>query len=438
MRGIGIRQAELEYSVIGSMLVSDDCFRYGAAFLDESVFLNSDNKEIFKVLKKKAEEGESVEKGIVEKWFEEAFKERDKKEKERLEGQLLFAVEFALGSFERFKGFVDELRSRFKKRFIAEIAQKVAEGKISEDEAKELLLQKTEGPEVLSQDEILVRFVKLYENEETFPYVPTYYDPLDQKVRFEYLTIVAARPSIGKTVFALGLLKKQAENGHPVLFFSQELPAVEEIQARLVAMELGKPLSYVKEQWAKLEEVVKAAGRLYTLPVKYISGKVTVPQFASLIYAHLDWLRGGEKPGIVWVDYLQLFKRHRNFQNQKEFIDYAVDVCVELTKELRIPIVLLAQVNREARTGKKIRPTMDQIKGSGDIEQQATNVLVLHRDFENSPDILEVFVDKSRLKGRSFVTVPFVNGFPDFDERFVQKVQTQETVNLEGFDELEF
>jgi replicative DNA helicase len=438
MRGIGLKQAELEYSVLGSMLIDDRCFYYGAAFLNEDYFVISDSKELFRILKAKAEEGESVEKGLVEVWLEEELKV-DKEQRKRFEAFVSVLIEYAYP--QRFQSYCEELQRRYKRRCVAEVAKKLAAGEISEEKAAELLLEREAEGKAITQVDALTEFIKLYEKEDAFPFVPTYYDPLDQKVRFEYLTIVAARPSIGKTVFALSLMKKQAENGHPVLFFSQELPVVEEIQPRLVAMELGVPLDYVKEKWAREEEVLHTVRHLEELPIRYVDSRVTIPQFAALIHANAEWLKGGDKPGIVWVDYLQIFKKHRNFQNQKEFLDYAVEVCVEITKELKIPIVLLAQINREARTGKKLRPTMDQLKGSGDIEQQATNVIVLHRNFEDSPETLEIYIDKSRLKGRSWLTVPFRKGFPDLDGRFSQELkepQKEEEAPQEVFDDFEF
>ncbi len=438
MRGIGVKQAELEYTVLGSMLMLDRCLTYGAAFLNEDVFLVKEHQEIFSVLKTYSEQGGSVESGLVEEFFKKAFKDRKPKEREGLENKLLLLVEYAVDNFELFANYCEELVKRYEKRRIGEIAKKLSDGEISEEEAAEELLKKTTAPNVISQENALLNFLKLYEEEDPFPFVPAYHHEFDLKVRFEHITVVAARPGIGKTVFALAMAKRQAENGHPVLFFSQELPVKDDIIPRLIAMELGVSLESIKGQFASLSQVVEATGRIEKLPIRYIDGKITVPQFAAIVHAHREWLTEGEKRGIIYIDYLQFFKPHKNGMTQKDKIDYAMDVCVELTKELRVPIVMLAQINRQVATGKKIRPTMDHLKGSGDIEQSATNVLILHRDLENSPDALEVFIDKSRLKGRSRLVIPFIKGFPDLDGRFVKEVSTEPEPEIQGFEDIEF
>ncbi|OMH39944.1 DnaB-like helicase C-terminal domain-containing protein [Desulfurobacterium indicum] len=386
-----MKQLELEYSVIGSMLMFDKMFYYGTAFLTSNCFVSPDLKKAFEILQYKAGEGTSVEKDIVESWFPEELK-----------NTILLAVEYAWGNFEKFKSWCSELLKRANERKTLEIAQKLADGEISKEKALELLAQNSskELP-VYSSKTALAAFLELYENEDSFPSVPTYVEELDLNFSFEYLTIIAARPSIGKTVFALSLMKRQAENGHPVLFFSQELPVKEEVMARLIAMELDVPLHHVKQKWVGMEKIIEASGALENLPMEFVCGKVTVPQFMATVYAYKEWLTSQKEKGIIYVDYLQLFAEHRKFDTKKAFYDYVVETCVELTKELKIPIVLLAQINREARTGKKVRPTMDQIKGSGDIEQQATNIIVLHRDFENklTEKTLQIFIDKCRLKG---------------------------------------
>ena len=431
-----MRQMQLEFDVIGSMMVLNEYFYYGVAYLDENCFLNTDAQKVFRVLKKLYEEGKDVESELLTKYFDESF-----------EGTLSYLVEFCLDSKERFKACVRELSERKKERQFAEIANKIAKGEIDKEKALEKLAEISikQEEKIKTARDACKGFLELYEQKDSFPSVPSYVDKLELHVRFEYITTIAARPSIGKTVFALGIIKKQAEQGHPVLFFSQELPVDEEIMPRLIAMELGVTLDDVKEKRVPAKKVVEVVEKIENLPIEFIDGKVTIPRFKAIVYAHKEWLTQGDKRGVIWVDYFQLFRRHTKFENEKAFLDYVVDTCVDITKTLKIPVILLAQINREARTGKKTRPTMDQIKGTGNLEQASTNILVLHRDFDNSPNVLDAYIDKTRNKGRGLVSFPFVKGFPVFDENEDQKkveqvvegvenTEQDDDYNFEGFD----
>lgn len=199
------------------------------------------------------------------------------------------------------------------------------------------------------------------------------------------LIILGARPSVGKTAFALNLARNAAvQFNHPVAFFSLEMTSME-LTDRLIATESGissdKLKGKVKLQpyeWQVLEESIK---RIYKAPL-YIDETpgITLTEFVAKA-KRLVREKGVE---IIFVDYLQLMHSGKpqagGFSKVQEVTEIS-NTLKTTAKELNVPIIALAQLNRNlmSRMGSNGKPVLSDLKDSGSIEQDADIVVFLHR-----------------------------------------------------------
>ncbi|SMO61558.1 Replicative DNA helicase [Balnearium lithotrophicum] len=401
------RDVELEYTVIGTMLVDEKAFYYGISRLRPDDFVLTDLQKIFSMLKEGFENG---------KTFEEATtcipKEiANKKERESLESTLLYAVEFAIENEKKFKVCVEKLIESSKKRKELEIAEKLASGKITREEALGLLsdLERDRQEKGGTVAEVGSRWLEKMEeiyNQDTVPGIHTGSGEIDQYFSYRNeLTLICARPSIGKTVTGLALALNQAKRGIKVQFFSLELTE-EEVMARLISIHTGIPLKRIVFGWEDFETIVNAVTEIESLPLHIEAGQFTMPQIKARIFE--------VQPDIVYIDYVQIIHNHsKDFKTRKEFLDYASAELREISKNT-CPVVALAQLNRGVRTGKD-KPSLENIKETGNLEQDASNILLLHRNLKEAPDKLVIQIAKCRVnKAGSEIIVDFDNGFPHF------------------------
>jgi replicative DNA helicase len=215
------------------------------------------------------------------------------------------------------------------------------------------------------------------------------------------LIIVAGRPSMGKTSFALGLgLHAALSDRTPVAVFSLEM-SKEQLVTRMLCSE-GRIDStrmrggfLTEEDWPKL---ARAAGKLSEAPM-FIddSGSVTVLE----VRAKCRRLAAERQLGLVIIDYLQLMRGSANAQSREQEISEISRGLKALAKELNIPVIALSQLNRglEQRTEK--RPVLSDLRESGAIEQDADVIMFIYRDEvynQETPDrgIAEIIIGKQR------------------------------------------
>lgn len=212
------------------------------------------------------------------------------------------------------------------------------------------------------------------------------------------LVIIGARPSMGKTAFALNMARNAAVNFDvPTAFFSLEMADIE-LSDRLIAAESGissdKLRGRVKmenQDWGQLE---KALSRLVKAPL-YIDETpgITITEFTSKAK------RMVREQGVrlIFVDYLQLM--HGSTSQQQAYREQevsAISNALKATaKELKVTVIALAQLNRNLmnRAGSNGRPSLSDLRDSGSIEQDADMVIFVHR-----PGMLGFDEDKSRAE----------------------------------------
>lgn len=216
------------------------------------------------------------------------------------------------------------------------------------------------------------------------------------------LIIVAGRPSMGKTSFALNIATNIAKvNQLPVAIFSLEM-SKEQLAQRLLASESGIESNRLRSgriAQNEFEPLASAMDTLSQLPI-YIddTANLTVMQMRSQV-RRLQVEKGG-KLGLVLLDYLQLMESSTS-DNRVQELSKITRSLKGLARELNAPIIALSQLSRgvEQRTNK--RPMLSDLRESGAIEQDADLVIMLYRDEYYSPDtidrgIAEIIIAKHR------------------------------------------
>jgi replicative DNA helicase len=416
-----MKRAEVELTLLGSMLMSEEAFYKCVSILKPEDFINSDNRELFALLKKRFEEGMSFEEVITLAASDQ-----------RLEQSAGLAVEYAVDNTKLVETLIKQLIEYSKKHKELNIAKALASGEITREEALAQLSDLERDRELRGGkvSDIAVRWLKKQEEQRQSNKVQgisTGSQELDAIFTYrKELTLICARPSIGKTMTALSLLYNQAQMGIKVQFFSLELTE-DEVMARLISIHTGEPLKRIVYGWLNFDDVVSAAGEIGDLPIYIEPGPLTLPEIKAKIFE--------VKSDIVYIDYIQKVSPHASAPKQrKDFLDYVSAELLEIAKHT-CPIVALAQLNRGARMGRD-EPTIEHIKETGNFEQDASNILLLHRKLKENPNELLIKVAKCRVDtANREITVPFENGIPQFKRPDQIEVEFEEDYD---YDFLEF
>lgn len=216
------------------------------------------------------------------------------------------------------------------------------------------------------------------------------------------LTIVAARPSVGKTMFAGNLVVRVAERGHPVFFASLEQTGVE-LLSRMVASKAPIHSQRLRKGMIGPEDrqkILAASQALQPLPIHYDdAGRQTMLRIA----ANARRLRRRVGLRMVMVDYLQFIDPGKSEPGRKRYeeVGTIAKELKRLARDLAIPVVALAQLGRDVDAGGPSRkPRLSDLRESGDIEQHADCVIALHRTATEQDNaqtqLLELLVLKCR------------------------------------------
>ena len=241
------------------------------------------------------------------------------------------------------------------------------------------------------------------------------------------LIILAARPAVGKTSFAMSLAVNAAKLGSPVAFFSLEMSSIQ-ITQRLLAAEAGLNLSKMRSgqlsdsDWSSL---VRASGELSQHEL-YIDDSPAL-SIVELRTKARRMMRN-KKNGLIIVDYLQLMQPVIPHPNNRavEVAEISRGLKV-LAKELGVPILSLSQLSRsvESRTDK--RPMLSDLRESGSIEQDADIVMFIDRstseaeaEHDSRPDwgVAELIVAKHRNGPTRDITMTFIPEYTKFTDHF--------------------
>lgn len=203
----------------------------------------------------------------------------------------------------------------------------------------------------------------------------------------EELTIIGARPGVGKTTFALQIAEHIAQNNVETAIVSLEMSEYQVIQKMLAKR--TKVNSYKMRlgtlEAEELGEIGRASAELAELPIHLITKARTLQQIENIARK----LSNRGKLGLLIIDYIQLIKNKGKFNSREQEVADITRTLKLLSLELNIPIIGLCQLNRNAT---KQEPSLADLRESGAIEQDADNVIFLYKEDEQNGNIIDITV----------------------------------------------
>lgn len=199
------------------------------------------------------------------------------------------------------------------------------------------------------------------------------------------LTIIGARPGIGKTTLALQIAEHIAEKGIETAIISLEMSDMQIIQ-KMIAKKT-KVNSYKMRMGTledkDLEKIGVASAEISQLPIHLITNARTLQQIENITRK----LKNKSNLGLLVIDYIQLIRNKGKFNNREQEVADITRTLKLLSLELDIPIIGLCQLSRNAT---RQEPTLADLRESGAIEQDADNVLFLYQEKEDEGSIVDV------------------------------------------------
>lgn len=246
---------------------------------------------------------------------------------------------------------------------------------------------------------------EFYETQKPMKYGIKELDKYTEGIFSSELTVIAARPGMGKTALAVQVSINLAEQGFKGIIFSREMGQTQ-IARRIIANKL-KINSYKLKRLNHMTETEKKnlnenANNFAKLKLRVDTNCETVEKIKMMCkYYH----QLGELDFIV-IDYLQLLETIKKCQNREQEVAHISRQLKLLTLELNIPVILLSQLNRGSEQRADKRPMLSDLRESGAIEQDANNVFMLFQDKKMEEDkLLDIMIVKQREGVTRDVTV---------------------------------
>ena len=252
--------------------------------------------------------------------------------------------------------------------------------------------------------ESFTKLEELYNRKQHITGVPTGFAELDYKtagLHGSELILVAARPAMGKTAFALNLATNAALRGNaPVAIFSLEM-SKDQLVNRILCSEAMVDSNKVRTGKLDEDDWVKLAGAIGPLSEAEMYIDDTPGISVMEIRTKCRKLKMEKNIGLVVIDYLQLVQGNKRTASREQEISEISRSLKILAKEINVPVIALSQLSRAVEQRPDHRPMLSDLRESGAIEQDADIVMFLYRDDyynkeSEKKDIAEVIIAKQR------------------------------------------
>jgi replicative DNA helicase len=428
---------EAEQSVLGGLMLDNNTWDTASEVLSEEHFYRHDHRLIYRIMQKLVNGQQPID---VVTLSEELDRTGDLEKA----GGLDYLVELARNtpSASNIRAYAEIVRDRALLRQMISVAQEISdnaffpEGRAPEEilnDAEQKIFQIAEnrpnqgGPEPINPllKKAVDRIDYLFNNSGELTGVTTGFDNLDDRtagLQPSDLIIVAARPSMGKTTFAMNLVENALmATNRPVLVFSLEMPADQLISRMLssvgrIDQTKIRTGQLDEEDWPKLTTAVNMMRDkpLFIDDTSGISPNEMRTRARRIVREHGDI-------AMIMVDYLQLMQIKTGKPNSRsEEISEISRSLKALAKEMGCPVVALSQLNRSLENRPNKRPVNSDLRESGAIEQDADVIMFIYRDEvynEDSPDkgIGEIIIGKQRNGPIGSCKLAFIGKYTRFE-----------------------
>ena len=432
---------EAEQSLLGGLLLDNSAFDKIADRVSESDFYRDEHRRIYRQIQKLLERSKPADAVTVAESLDLAGEASET-------GGLAYLGELAANtpSAANIGRYAEIVRERAVLRQLVTVGDDIASSALNPlgrdpkqllDEAEAKVFAIAEGGirhqggfqhinPLLTQ--VVERIQELHDrdNPSDITGVPTGYHDLDSKtsgLQPGDLLIVAGRPSMGKTSFALNMAEYVSiEVGLPVAVFSMEMGGAQ-LAMRMLSS-VGKLDAHRMrtgrlndEEWSKL---TFALGKMHEAPL-YIDETPALNPIDLRARARRLYRQCG-KLGLIVIDYLQLMSvASGGSENRATEISEISRSLKSLAKELNVPVIALSQLNRSLEQRPNKRPVMSDLRESGAIEQDADVIMFIYRDDyytkdqSKEPGIAEIIIGKQRNGPVGTVKLTFLKPLTKFD-----------------------
>ena len=430
---------EAEQSVLGGLLLDNAAFDKIADLVGENDFYRDEHKRIYRQIRKLLEQSKPVDVITVAESLDLAGEGSET-------GGLAYLGELAANtpSAANIRRYAEIVRERAILRQLVTAGDEIAGSAFNPlgrdpkqllDEAEAKVFAIAEGGfrhqtgfqhinPLLTQ--IVERIQELHDrdNPSDITGVPTGYHDLDAKtsgLQPGDLLIVAGRPSMGKTSFALNMAEHVAiEVGLPVAVFSMEMGGAQ-LAMRMLSSVGRLDAHRVRtgrlndDEWSRL---TFALGKMHEAPL-YIDETPALNPIDLRARARRLHRQCG-KLGLIVIDYLQLMSSAGQGENRATEISEISRSLKGLAKELNVPVMALSQLNRSLEQRPNKRPVMSDLRESGAIEQDADVIMFIYRDEVYNPDTpdkgsAEIIIGKQRNGPIGMVRLTFLGEYTRFE-----------------------
>lgn len=450
-----------EMMVLGSMLTNSDSLGIAADALDESDFYFSEHKTLFDVLKNAHRKDKPADIHLIC----EELKRIEQLDAIGGASYVATLAQFA-GTSAYIEEYVEIVKSKSilrKMIYAASLVEKTALEEPADvhsalDEAQSLffkisqsanthvgllisdLLSGSKGPTQKSLlktlEERQEAFRKRGPNEAPITGIATHFFDIDRIINGlnnSHLIILAARPAMGKTAFALNIAEQVCfKNNLPVGIFSLEMTA-EQLLYRIITTQAQVESNKIKTgelTGSEFQRIVTAVAQMqkHTLVIDDQPGlKITD------LRARARRMKEAYGIKLLIIDYLQLLSgssTYRNMENRQNEISEISRMLKTLARELDIPVICLSQLSRKVEDRPGHRPQMSDLRESGSIEQDSDIVMFMLRreyyDPNDKPGMAEVIVAKNRHGGIGNVNLTFVKELAQFRNYTPAEIEVEE------------
>lgn len=427
---------EAEQSVLGGLMLANDTWDHVIERVSEEDFYRHEHRVLFRAIAGLAHKSRPFDVLTISEVL------KDHGQLDAIGGDLyLFELSKNTPSTSNIKAYADIVRERSVLRQLIQVASEIADASYHPDGmTPEDLLDQAEqkvfkiaeqgarrsGPVALHaiMPLVLEKVDRLYNTKQPVTGLSTGYyefDELTSGLQPSDLIIVAGRPSMGKTTFAMNIAENAAmEISQPVLVFSMEMPNDS------LAMRMISSLGRVDQQGVRTGKLTDSDWSRIVSTVNMLS---QVPLFVddtpalspSEVRARARRLaREHGQLGLIVIDYLQLMRVPGLSDNRVGEISEISRSLKALAKELKVPVIALSQLNRSLEQRSDRRPIMSDLRESGAIEQDADLIVFIYRDEVYNPEtrdknIAEIIIAKQRNGPIGRVKLTFQGKFTRFD-----------------------
>jgi replicative DNA helicase len=434
---------EAEQSLIGGLLLDNTAWDRVADLASEVDFYRDDHRRIYRHIARLIEMGKPADVVTV-------FESLEKNGEAEPAGGLAYLGEIANNtpSAANIRRYAEIVRERAILRKLVSVGDEIASSALTPsgkdakallDEAEAKVFEIADAGSrhasgfvpiqpILGQ--VVDRIQELYDqdNPSAITGVPSGFTDLDDKtsgLQPSDMLIVAGRPGMGKTTFALNIAEHVAvECGLPVAIFSMEMPGTQ-LAMRFLSSVGRLDQHRIRtgrlndDEWQRL---TYALGKLHDAPIHIDETPGINPIDVRARSRRLARQYGG-KLGLIVIDYLQLMTSLKESDNRAAELSEISRSVKSLAKELNVPIIALSQLNRSLEQRQDKRPVMSDLRESGAIEQDADIIMFIYRDeIYNSESqdkgVAEIIIGKHRNGPTGKIRLTFLGEFTRF-ENFV-------------------